>query len=425
MTVHRPAQRVLVLSYYYAPEQTGIAVYSTGMCRYLHQLGWEVEAVTGTPHYPWWKAPAPYDDARWWKQTRGVDALDGVELLRIRHHIAKPPLSGLKRMGMEAVFLARATLRLFAMKRRPHAVLAVAPPFLLGLVARLHAWRWRVPMLYHVQDLQVDAARELGMLPGPLCAVLATIERLVLRSSDLVTTISLGMRRRIEAKGPLRRPVGDFPNWADTASMRQHAGPNSYRQDWGVPPGALVVAYSGNLGRKQGLDLLLEAFSLLRDRPDLRFIIAGEGAERQQIEAEVSRLGLTGLSLLPLAPAARLAEFLSAADMHCIPQRRGAADTVMPSKLLNLMSTSRPVLATADPGTSLHQMVTTSGCGLALPPEDPVALAAGIRRLADDPALRQRSGAAGRSWVCAHLSRHAVLSKQAARIRFMSDRMTR
>ncbi len=411
--------RVAVISLYYAPEQTGVSYYNPGMCGWMADRGWQVQMHTGTPHYPWWRVPEPYSQDAWWCNG-GVEHMDGVVVNRVRHGVPAPPLSGLKRMKLDFAYLWGTMLALFSVRRRPDVVVAVAPPFLTGLVAWFHAWRWRVPVNYHIQDLQVDAARELKMLPNILCSVLESLERIMLRRMRLVSTISTGMQRRIENKSVVRYDVAIFPNWAATGTMRPHVGENTYRREWGLDEHQVVIAYSGNLGKKQGLDLLLAAFAKLTTETNLHFVIAGEGADRGGLEAEVQRLGVQRLRLLPLAPAARLAEFLSAADMHCVPQRRDAADTVMPSKLLNLMATARPVVTTADAGTSLYEAVTRSGCGLVVEPDNVDALAEGIRQLAGDAALRARCGASGRAYVTDHLDIDRLMGRHAAHLHFLA-----
>ncbi len=412
--------RVAVISLYYAPEQTGVSYYNPGMCGWLADRGCQVQMHTGTPHYPWWRVPEPYSQDAWWKRTTGVEWMDGVVVNRVRHAVPAPPLSGLKRMKLDFAYLWFTMLALFAVRRRPHVVVAVAPPFLTGLVAGFHAWRWRVPVNYHIQDLQVDAARDLKMLPNMLCSALEFLERIILRRMRLVSTISTGMQRRIHQKSVVRNAIAIFPNWAATGTMRPHAGENAYRREWGLDEHQVVIAYSGNLGKKQGLDLLLAAFARLNAETHIHFIIAGEGADRGELEAEVQRLGVQRLRLLPLAPAARLAEFLSAADMHCVPQRRDAADTVMPSKLLNLMATARPVVTTADAGTSLYEAVTRSGCGVVVEPDNVDALVDGIRRLAGDAALRARCGSAGRAYVTEHLDIDRLMGRHAAQLHLLA-----
>lgn len=394
-TVPRPPH-LAILSYNYAPEPTGIPFYNTGMASWFAAHGWRVTMHTGIPHYPWWRVPEAYA-ARDYRGGRGDEVIDGVEVQRVRHYVPAPPVGGRARIRLDASWLWLTFLRSFTQRRRPDALVVIAPPFLGGLLALFLRWRHRVPVCWHVQDLQVDAALELNMLPRRLGGVLRWLERFILTRVDLVTTVSRAMRQRLADKGPTRRPVVLFPNWADAETMRPWTGPNRYRSEWGVDDTTPVVMYSGNLGRKQGVDLLLEAARLVRT-PHL-LVIAGEGAERAELERNAGSLALQRVRFVPLVPAERLAEFLSAGDLHCIPQRRAAAGLVMPSKLLNLMAVARPVVVTAAAGTDLAETVALAGCGRAVEPEDAQLLASALDGLLMDASVRHRCGAAGRRYV--------------------------
>jgi colanic acid biosynthesis glycosyl transferase WcaI len=404
-----------LFSYNYAPEPTGIPYYNTRMCAWLvRRLGWRVTVHTGIPHYPWWQVPAEYA-GRDFRAGRGDEVIDGVEVQRVPHYVPGPPVGGMKRMRLDASWLLATAWRSLFQRKRPDALVFIAPPFLGGLLALWLRFRWRVPVIWHVQDLQVDAALDLGMLPGWMGRTLLAIERFILARVDLVTTISPGMARRLRAKGPCRR-FAMFPNWADTSAMVPHVGVNGYRAEWGVTAGELVVMYSGNLGKKQGVDTLVAAAALLRDEPRIRVVIAGAGAERDELAAAVQARGLTRVLVLSLAPAERLAEFLSAADVHVITQKRAAADAVMPSKLLNIMAVARPVVVTAEPGTDLcRTVVDEAHCGVAVMPEEPEALAEALRGML--VAERDVLGAAGRRFVCERLDIDPVLTGFARRVR--------
>jgi colanic acid biosynthesis glycosyl transferase WcaI len=342
-------------------------------------------------------------------------SIRGVRVERVAHYIPGPPVTGRKRIRLDASWLLATYLRSLRAKRRPDVMVFIAPPFLSGLLALVLRWRWRVPVWCHVQDLQVDAALDLGLLPRRLGGVLQAIERFLLRRCDVVSTVSHGMRQRLLEKVGGARSVVLWPNWADTAAMRPQPRDHSLRTAL-APVGSTLVLYSGNLGRKQGLDVLLKAAALLMARSEIRFVVAGDGAEREELRAEAGKLGAKNVAFQPLVDQARLAEFLSAADMHVIPQRREAADLVMPSKLLNLMAVARPVVVTASAHAELAQVVVAAGCGRVVPPGDPAALAAAIAELAGDAALRQRLGEAGRTFVERHYGIHTILSRVAARM---------
>jgi colanic acid biosynthesis glycosyl transferase WcaI len=408
--------RLSIFSYNFAPEPTGIPAYNTSLAHWLvDKLRWEVVVHTGIPHYPWWR-PHPDYAGKDFRRGRANEDMGGIEVRRVRHYVPTAPVTGAKRMLLDATWIWSTLWDSIRVRRRPDAILLVSPPFLgalLGIVLR--AW-WRVPVVYHVQDLQIDAALDLGMIPGWMARLLLRLERVLLRHVDLVTTISEAMRRRLAAKAETRRPIALVPNWADTEAMRPHQGDNAYRREWGFAADELVVLYSGNLGKKQGLEVLIEAFAQL-PRQGLRFVIAGEGPERHALEELARGCGLDArIRFVSLAPPERLAELLSAADIHCIPQRRAAADLVLPSKLLNIMAVARPVVATADPDTDLARTIDEAACGLVVEPEDAALLAGAIARLAASAELRQRCGEAARRHVVEHLGIDRILSGLCVRL---------
>jgi colanic acid biosynthesis glycosyl transferase WcaI len=383
------------------------------MATWFAAHGWDVTVHAGIPHYPWWRVPDDYA-RRDYRHGRADEVMDGVLVQRVRHFVPTPPVSGRARMRLDASWLLRTLVRSFHQPRRADVLVVIAPPFLGGLLALALRWRLGTPICWHVQDLQVDAALELGMLPKRLAGLLRWLERMILSRVDLVTTVSAAMSRRLTAKGPTRQPVVLFPNWADVASMGPWQHENRYRREWGASPELPVVMYSGNLGRKQGIDVLLEAAGRVRT-PHL-LVIAGEGAERTELERQATALGLRHVRFVPLVPSERLAEFLCAGDVHCIPQRRAAAGLVMPSKLLNLMAVARPVVVTAPDGSDLAEVVTNSGCGLAVEPEQPPLLAQALEQLLQDEARRRSCGAAGRSFVESTYAADPILGTFAARL---------
>jgi colanic acid biosynthesis glycosyl transferase WcaI len=402
--------RISIYSYNYAPEPTGIPYFNTSMAEWLaRRSGWSVTVHTGIPHYPWWRIPDEYINKDY-RSGKGDEMRNGVKVERVAHYVPSVPVTGSKRMRLDASYVWAVLCRSFRARIRPNVIIMVAPPFLGGLLGLFLGWRWRVPVVYHVQDLQIDVALDLGMINRRLGSLLLTIERIILSHVDLLTSVSDGMLRRLARKVAGRQIPVSFPNWAEVESIRPHIGANRFREKWGIPDGDVLVLYSGNLGRKQGLDILIKAFALLVDRTRIHGVIAGAGAEAEELRDEVRDTGISRLMIVPLVPAEDLSEFLSAADIHCIPQRRIVADLVMPSKLLNIMAVSKPVVATADPGTELHRVISQSGCGLCATPESPVDLAIAIGHLADNRRLRESLGCAGRSYVESHLSIDHVLN---------------
>jgi colanic acid biosynthesis glycosyl transferase WcaI len=286
-------------------------------------------------------------------------------------------------------------------------VVVVAPTLLAAPAAWITARLSGAKTWLHIQDFEVDAAFALGVLGQDRGRRLAgRVERALLRSFDRVSTISDNMLARLESKGVDPQRTLLFPNWVDTDLIHPLSTPSPFRHELGISPDQVVVLYSGNMGRKQGLEILAEAARQSSGDPTIRFVFAGAGEGRAQLEA--ATFGLANVHWLPLQPTERLNDLLNLADIHLLPQRADAADLVMPSKLTGMLASGRPVVATAAPGTQVARVV--DGCGVATPPEDAAALAQALVELAAQPATRRRLGESARDYALRHLGRDAILT---------------
>lgn len=225
------------------------------------------------------------------------------------------------------------------------------------------------------------------------------------------------MVERLAAKGvPDDRRVL-FPNWVDCTEIRPLAAtPGALAAEMQLPAGRRIALYGGNLGEKQGVEILVEAARLLAGRNDLLFLIVGEGAARERLQAAAA--GLANVLFRPLVGAEQLNELLNLAAVHLLPQRADAADLVLPSKLAPMLASARPVVATAAPGTGVAQAV--EGAGLVVPPGDAAAFAAAIARLLDEPTLAATLGARGRERALAEWDREAILLRFEAALAALS-----
>ena len=398
-------QRVLIYGMNYAPEFTGVGRYTGEIGEYLASLGHEVRVVTTPPHYPEWKAARGYSSRRWTRETFG-----GVEVYRCPLYL-HTRIKGFWRLLAPLSFaLSSGPVALVqALTWRPHVVLAIEPTLFVAPVALLIANLAGARSVLHVQDLEIDAAFAVGHLSnGGLTAKLGSaFERLVMRGFDRVITISHSMAERIVAKCVDRARVAMIRNWVDVEAITPLTGPSSYRAELGVSADTFVVLYSGAIGAKQGIGLLIEAARHLANQPQVLFIVAGDGPMRPAVE-EASKV-LPNLRLLPFQPEARFSEFLGLADLHVLPQERGAADLVLPSKLGGMLASGRRILVTADAETELARFVGDSCVRTA--PGDAAAMAeailvqAGLASSPDAEAARlKRAGLLAKSIVIRRFS---------------------
>ncbi len=404
--------KILVYGINYAPELTGIGKYTAEMAETLVGMGHEVRVVSAPPYYPDWRIANGYRALRY-----SIEDRNDVKLWRTPLWVPPKP-KGVRRIAHLASFaLSSLPVMLRQVLWRPDVVICIAPSLMNApagwLVARMtgaHAW-------IHIQDYEVDAAFSLGMLKGSLLKRTAlALERFLLKRFDTVSTISGKMIEHAMRKGIHPRKLVHFANWADTHSIHPLKRPSEFRTTLHISPSATVVLYSGNMGAKQGLEILAEAAQKLEARDNLVFVFCGNGPARDEL---IARCGsLRNCRFMDLQPANRLNELLNLADIHVLPQRADAADLVMPSKLTGMLASGRPVIAMASRGTELHDVVSPRG--IVIPPGDPDALVTAIESLAANAAERARLGIAGRKFAEAELSREAVLREFEAKLRALS-----
>lgn len=406
--------RVAIVSINYTPELTGISVYTTGMAEHLHRAGAKVHCYTGFSYYPQWKKAACDRRKVYRREQR-----EGVNVLRHYVYVPGRP-STLRRIGHELSFICSVSVG-YLLGPRADCTVIVSPPLLLGLPIAVLAKLKRSKVVFHVQDLQPDAAVELGMLPrGRLTQLLYSIERLSYRMADQVSSISRAMLDRIAAKGIARDKLLLFPNWANDEEITPQPRTTAYRREWGLDD-SFVVLYAGNLGVKQGLHSLIDCAAALQHCAGMVFVIVGDGGEKPALVEEVARRQLTNVLFKPLQPSNRLSDLLATADVCVVPQRHGPSDIALPSKLANIMASGRALVAAAQEKTEVARILSESGCGITVAPGNGIEMADAIRRLELDPELRARMSEAGRRYVEEHFSARVVLRRFEASLRTLAD----
>ena len=404
--------RIHIIGINYWPEMTGIAVFSTGRAEHLAADGHDVTMCTAVPYYPQWRVPEEYRGLKYSREERA-----GVTILRCPLYVPAA-VNPIRRVLHEASFIVSSFVRsLFC--RRPDLLFMVSPPLGLAIAAVILSKLWRVPYVFHVADLQPDTAVDLGMVkPGLFSRLLYGVERLAYRHAAVVSTLTEPMRARIVAKGIPGEKVLLFADWSDprlfTLDGRQSA---AIRRELELGDRFLVL-HAGNMGVKQGLDVVLDAALQTRSDPDIVYLLVGDGAMRPHLESRARDLGLSNVRIIPLLEHERFLQLLGAADLCLVTQQRTVADVVFPSKVLTLLSAGKPVIASVTGGSAVANVVDGAGAGMIVTPEDGVALVDAIEALRADPSRRAAMSAAGRAYAGQHWERTRTLS-------YLSDRLQR
>ncbi|MGI9601462.1 MAG: glycosyltransferase family 4 protein [Acidimicrobiales bacterium] len=385
--------RIQVISPHFTPDIAATGRMMTGIVDGLAAAGHQIHVVTSLPFYRnneieegWQGRRVRHDDTEWGRITRV-------------HPFPAPKDSLPRRAVGFAGFTGLATGQAVIDRWRPDIVLAMSPPLTLGLAGWVAARRRRVPFVFNVQDIFPQVTVELGLLTNRSAIRFFTaMERFIYRRADAVTVLSDDMRATVV--GGLGAEDADrvtvIPNFVDHDWITPADRHNSFRAELGLGD-ETVVMYAGNLGFSQPLESIVAAARALAGRTDVRFVVVGDGARRDELEqlaVEVDNLDLVGF-----VPTDRMPEVLAASDIQLVPLRRGLTRCSVPSKFYANLAAARPVVVSVDPGSELDRVLAEVPAGLAVAPDDDQAFIDAITRLVDDPAAARRMGETGRAWI--------------------------
>jgi colanic acid biosynthesis glycosyl transferase WcaI len=352
---------------------------------------------TGFPYYPAWRIPESYRGHLFGREKR-----NGVEIIRSWLYVPSQ-VSAAKRILHEASFIASSMLRAAAVRNidKPDLLVVTTPPLALCLSAIVLSRLWKIPFVQHVPDLQPDAALDLGMLrAGRLTDLLYRIERYGYRRAALVSTLTEAMRRKIISKGIAPEKVVLFSDWArpELFQVPISGGGVEFRRSIGIGDELLVV-HSGNMGVKQGLEVILGAAERSRNDRGIKYLLVGDGSVREQLQQRANAMGLDNLKFLPLLPDERFLEMLAANDLSLVTQQKSVADIVFPSKVITLMSSARAIIASVNANSEIARVLNQAEAAVTVAPEDPEALLGAISALREAPQKRQQLAINGRKFA--------------------------
>ena len=247
----------------------------------------------------------------------------------------------------------------------------------------------------HAKEVEVDQG-ELVKLLEDFCLRRASIVQAL--SPDFIP----GLRQRVD---PSRLAL--VLPWLDTEFIHPLPRRNAFSGEHDLD-NYFTVLYSGNLGLSQGLENVLLAAQRLASFPDIQFVFVGDGAGRNQLMTRAVELNLANVRFIPLQPRERLPDVLATADAALVSMQKGMAATSLPSKTFPILASARPVLAVADNGSALWNVVQEYKAGICVPPEDPHALAEAVLALYRCPELAKQMGQSGRSFAVTHHSRRSA-----------------
>ncbi len=372
--------KIVFVNRYFHPDESATSQLLTDLAFSLVESGYRVQVICCRQRY---------DDAR--ARLAPSESVGGVHVRRVwttrfgRRHL-------LGRAIDYATFYCSSATAMLACLRRGDTIVAKTDPPLISITAMMAAKLRGAHLINWLQDIFPEVASLLGAnpLPRPLDALLRRWRDYSLRSAVCNVVLGERMRERLQHRGIPGEQIRVIENWA---------GPDM-PQPIGIGMSGLrsrlclrdkfVVGYSGNLGRAHEFETLLAAAGKLQADGEFLFLMIGGGAAMIQLSRAVDERRLKNFRFLPYQPRESLSDALAAADVHWLSLLPALEGYIVPSKFYGILAAARPTIFIGDTDGEVARIIHRAHCGVVISVQDVDALVDELRRLRDDPALRDR-----------------------------------
>ena len=386
----------------YHPDRTGTAPLITQLAQDLVKGGSEVTVIASLPHYGRTTIHPDYVDyAGYFHRSEE----EGVKIIRTPVFLPQRP----NIFSRVWNYLSYNFLSIIAglMEAKSDVILAVNPPITSTFSAWLISIFHRAPLVVGIQDVWPDCLIQVNKLRSRLLIVFSKIlEKIQYRIAKKIIVLSPGMRSNLENKGVNPEKIEIIANWADTDSVKPLPKKNDFFYAQKLE-GSFVVLFAGNHGYIAALDKVIEAAALLKDTPEILFLLAGEGSVKNDLIHQVKDKGLENVRFLSTQPEQQWLEMLAAADLTLVSLRSDLAGLNVPSKVYTLMSAARPILASVPEKSEVAALVLSAKSGIICKPDDPADLARSILVARETPELLKEFGINGRKFMLAKFNRQS------------------
>ena len=382
-----PKLNILFLTDNFPPERNVPAMRTWEHVSRWVKDGHKVTIITTAPNFPQGKPLAGYTNRWYMKEDMG-----GVTVIRVKSYIAANE-GFLKRILDYVSFMV--TGGIVAMfQKRPDILITTSPQFFCAVAGWVVSRLRRLPWIFELRDLWPASIVAVGaMKEGIAIKTLYWMEMSMYRAADRVIAVTKGLKQDLVDRGIPSDKIVVVRNGADTNRFTPRPKDATFVEKFGLQ-GKFVVGYYGTIGMGAGVQTAVDAGRVLRDRgrDDIVIMLAGAGAEYDEVEKSIQEQGLTNVKLLPPFDQADMPAVWSLLDAAIVMMKdRPLFRATISSKTFEALAMGMPVIMSLPAGEATG-LVDEYGFGINVLPETPEDMANAIQKLADDPALTKALG---------------------------------
>lgn len=392
---------ILFLCHYFPPEVNAPASRTYENAKRWVRAGHRVTVLTCHPSHP---GGVVYPGFR--NSVHAWEAKDGIRVLRVGTYLSANK-GFAKRTANYVSFMLSAVAQCWRVKD-VDLVVSTSPQFFCGMAGYFVSRLKRRPWVLEIRDLWPESIIAVGAIGNRrVIKALESVESFLYRKADHIVSLTRAFKRHIMGRGVADGKISIVTNGADLERYSPAGRMNGARREFGLGEDVFLASYIGTHGMAHGLGTILKAAKRLENEPNIRFLLVGDGAEREKLLREKEAMGLHNVIMLGQQPKERMPEFLAATDACLVLLIKSELfKTVLPSKIFEAMAMQRPIVLGVE-GES-RELVEEGGCGLCIEPEDDRELAEAVLRLAREPELCRKLGESGAEFVARRFDREVL-----------------
>lgn len=397
--------KLLYLMSYAAPEKAASNYLGQNRNEAFVEQGWNILLYVPTPCRGLSKEERKKYCTR---QYRKEDKLNGGLVIRRFSMYSEGKNPVLRAFRYMLVSLSHIFIGVFSRNARScDLIFTNSTPPIQGAVAAIVKKITKQPFVYNLQDIFPDSLAGTGLAKkgGLLWKIGRAIEDFTYRNADKIIVISEDFKRNIMAKGVPEEKIEVIYNWVDEEAVKYVAREENVLFDrYGLDRNKFYITYCGNIGLTQNLQMLTEVAKEMEDIEDIRFVLVGEGAYKEELKRIIKEHDIKNITLLPFQPYEEISHVFSLGDVSLVISKPGVGENSVPSKTWSILSASRPVLANFDEN-ELRDIVAENKCGIFTKAGDKVAFTEAILKLYNNRELCEEYGKNGREFIMKNLTR--------------------
>jgi len=390
---------ILFFSHYFTPEGNAPASRTHENCKRWVRQGHRVTVITCAPNVPDGIVYEGYKNKLYQREN-----IVGINVIRVWTYIAANKGTSKRIINYISYMLSSTFFSLFV--RKPDVIIATSPQFFCGWAGLIASRIRRVPYILEIRDIWPESIVAVGAMRNKLLLrILEWLEIKMYAAAQHIVTVGHGYKQKLIEKGIDEEIISVITNGFDSEIFYPRQFDEKIRQYY-KPNHEFVCAYIGTIGMACGLDVVLRAAKLLKDRQkhNIKFLLIGAGAVKKQLQQQAMENNLNNIVFVDRQDKNLIPEFLSITDACLVHLKKAELfKTVLPSKIFEAAAMAEPIILGVEGYAA--QFLKEANAGICVEPENAEQLAQAVLKLADNPQLCKTLGRSGYEYVTKHHNR--------------------